>query len=263
MRHYLNDDDEVIVSRSSFPVYDVSTLVMRAKLTKIPMRNYTIDLDAMAVAIGPRTKMIVVCNPNNPTGTIVTAEEFDRFMQRVPDNVLVVIDEAYLDFVDSSEYPDSLPLVREGRKNVLVLRTFSKSHGIAGLRLGYGIAHQELLAPMNAAKESFPVNRLAQIAGLAALEDEEFLRQTVEINDRGRKYLYGEFARLGIGYVESHGNFVLAEIGPNAADVYQKLLRAGVIVRPCVGYDLPNCLRISVGTPEQNKRLIEALGQVI
>lgn len=267
---YLQDDDEVIVSRSSFPVYDISTTVMRGKLVKTPLKNDGFDLEAMAAAITPagaitpRTKIIFVCNPNNPTGTIVTASEVERFMAAVPDHVLVVFDEAYYEFVEpDAEYPDSLRYVREGRKNVLVLRTFSKVYGMAGLRLGYGVACPEVMAAMRAVRESFPVNRLAQVAALAAMDDDEFLRQTVEVNHAGRQYLYRELGRLGLRCVCSHGNFVLAHVGPNAGQVFQALLRQGVIVRPCTAYDLPESLRITVGSAAQNARLIAALEHIL
>ena len=184
-------------------------------------------------------------------------------MVRLPDGVLVVLDEAYYEFVDSADFPDSLRYVREGRKNVLVLRTFSKIYGMAGLRLGYGLACPEVMAALQTVRESFPVNRLAQAAGLAALEDAEFLRRTVEMNHAGRLYLYREFERLGLPCVRSHTNFVLVKVGPQAGRLFQALLRQGVIVRPCTGYDLPEHLRITVGTPEQNARLIEALETVL
>ena len=181
---YLNDDDEVLTSTASFPVYDISTAVMRARMVKTPLKDLRFDLDAIAAAITDRTKLIFLCNPNNPTGNIVTADEVAEFMPRVPGHVIVVFDEAYYEFVDSPDYPDSLAYVKSGRyPNTVVLRTFSKAYGIAGIRLGYGIAQPELLAPLRATTESFPVNRLAQIAGLAALEDDEFMA----LHDRGQR----------------------------------------------------------------------------
>ncbi len=260
---YLEEGDEVIVSRSSFPVYDVSTQVMGGRLVKTPLKNQGLDLAAMAAAITPRTKVIFVCNPNNPTGTIVTAPEVERFMAQVPDGVLVVLDEAYYEFVDSGEFPDSLRYVREGRKNVVVMRTFSKVYGMAGIRLGFALACPEVMTALLTVRESFPVNRLAQAAGLAALEDDEFMHRTVEMNHTGRLYLYREFERLGLSYTRSHTNFVLVRVGPQAGKLFQALLRQGVIVRPCTGYDLPEYVRITVGTPEQNARLISALETVL
>jgi len=260
---YLDQGDEVIVSRSSFPIYDIYTNVMRARLIKTPLKDYGLDLDAMAAAITDRTKLIFVCNPNNPTGTIVTAREVDAFMRRVPDRVLVVFDEAYYEFVDSGDYPDTLPFVREGRKNVLIMRTFSKIYGLAGIRLGCAIGDPDVLAPMLKVKEPFAVNLPAQAAGIAALQDEAFLRKSASANHAGRLFLYGEFERLGLFYVRSHTNFVLVRVGPPAGVAVSELLKRGVIVRPCTGYDLPEFLRITVGTPEQNARLIETLEYVL
>jgi histidinol-phosphate aminotransferase len=261
---YLEDGNEVLTSCSSFPVYDISAAVMRARLVKTPLKGLGFDLVAIAAAITDRTKLIFICNPNNPTGTIVTANEVAEFMGRVPDHAIVVLDEAYYEFVDSPDYPDSLTYVKSGRyPNVIVLRTFSKAYGIAGIRLGYGIAQPALLAPLRASMESFPVNRLAQVAGLAALEDNEFMARTVTVNAAGRAYLYCEFDRLGLAYAPSHTNFILVRVGHEAKAIYQELLVRGVIVRPCTGYDLPEYLRITVGTEAQNARLIEALEAVL
>ena len=260
---YLDEGDEVIVSRSSFPVYDIYTHAMRARLVKVPLRDYRLDLEGMARAITERTKIVFVCNPNNPTGTIVTAEEVDAFLRRVPDHVLVVFDEAYYQYVDSDRYPDTLRYVREGRENVLVMRTFSKVYGLAGVRLGYGVGHAETLAPLWQVKEPFAVNLLAEAAGVAALEDEAFVRRSVEMNRQGRQYLYRAFERLGLFYLQSHTNFVTVRIGPQAGEVAQRLLERGVIVRPCSGYDLPEFLRITVGSPEQNERLVRALEEAL
>ncbi|MGQ9490205.1 MAG: histidinol-phosphate transaminase [Anaerolineae bacterium] len=261
---YLEDDDEVLTSVSSFPVYDISAAVMRARMVKTPLKNLRFDLRAMAAAITGRTRLIFICNPNNPTGTIVTADEVAWFMARVPEHVIVVFDEAYYEFVDSTDYPDTLAYVKsDAHPNVVVLRTFSKAYGIAGIRLSYGIAHPDLLAPLRTASESFPVNRLAQVAGLAALKDDEFVARTVAMNAAGRAYLCREFDRLGLTYAPSHTNFILVHIGPQAKEVFQKLLERGVIVRPCTGYDLPEYLRVSIGTEAQNARFIEALAEII
>lgn len=260
---YLEEENEVIISQSSFPIYDIFVHAMRATLIKTPLKNYGLDLTAMAGAIGDRTKLIFICNPNNPTGTIVTADEVDAFMEQAPDHVLVVFDEAYYELVASDEYPHTLKYVREGRDNVMIMRTFSKVYGLAGLRLGYAIATPETLAPLNRVRETFAVNRLAQAAGIAALEDKAFLEKSVAANHVGRLYLYGEFERLGLRYVESHTNFILVEIGPQATTIQQRLLEKGVIVRPCTGYDLPDFLRITVGDQDQNARSIGALEDVL
>jgi histidinol-phosphate aminotransferase len=180
-------------------------------------------------------------------------------MRRVPDHVLVVFDEAYYELVDSDVFPDTPAYVRQGYGNVLVMRSFSKVYGLAGARLGYGIGSPELLAPLNRIKEPFAVNLLAQAAGIAALEDRAFLEESVTINQAGRQYLYQEFKRLGLRYVKSHTNFVLVEIGPNATELQQELLKKGVIVRPCTAYDLPTFLRITIGSESENARLVDAL----
>ncbi len=261
---YLEDESEVIVSRSSFPVYDKCVHTMRATLVKTPLTaDYGLDLEAMARAITNRTKLIFVCNPNNPTGTIVTDDQVDDFMAQVPDHVLVVFDEAYYELVNADNYPDTLEYIRQGRHNVLTMRTFSKSYGLAGIRLGYAIAPPEILTPMHQVRGVFNVNLLAQAAGIAALEDKEILEQSIAANRSGLDFLYGEFERLGLEYIESHGNFVLVKIGPQAATVQQRLLEQGVIVRPCTAYDLPNFLRVSVGNEAQNARLIKALENVL
>jgi histidinol-phosphate aminotransferase len=260
---YLDEDSEVIVSRSSFPIYDGFTHIMRARLTKIPLKDYGLDLEAMAEAITDHTQLIFVCNPNNPTGTIVSAAEVEAFMHRVPDHVLVAFDEAYFELVASDEFPQTMQYVHQGRENVITLRTFSKVYGLAGIRLGYGMAAPAVLAPLNQVKEPFGVNLLAQVAGIAALQDKEFLHKTVEANHASRLWLYSQFERLGLFYLESHANFVLVRIGPRAFDVQQELLKRGVIVRPCGGYDLDDFLRVTLGTPEQNATFMRALEAVL
>ncbi|MEA3376490.1 MAG: histidinol-phosphate transaminase [Chloroflexota bacterium] len=260
---YLDEESEVVVSRSSFPVYDIYTRVMRARLIKTPLREYRLDLDAMAEAITPRTRLVFVCNPNNPTGTIVTADEVSAFMERVPEYVLVVFDEAYYELVDADDFPETLAYVREGRRNVLVLRTFSKVFGLAGVRLGYGVAVPEVLEPLQRVKEPFAVNLLAQAAGIGALEDESFLKRTVEMNRREREFLYAQFEELGLEVVPSHTNFILVKLGPDACQVQEELKKQGVIVRPCAGYDIPQFLRITVGDRAQNERLVSALETVL
>jgi histidinol-phosphate aminotransferase len=256
---YVDQDDEVIVSRSSFPMYDMYACAMRAKLIKTPLKGYGLDLDAMLAAITPKTKLIFVCNPNNPTGTVVTSAEVEAFMQRVPDHVLIVFDEAYNEFVDSPDYPQTVQYVHAGRKNVMILRTYSKVYGLAGIRLGYAIGDPDVLAPLNRIKEPFAVNLLAQAAGVAALEDEEYLKRSVAANDAGRHYLFGEFERMGLFFIKSYTNFVMVRVGPQAKQIVQALLAKGIVVRPCHGYDLPDFLRITVGSAVQNARLIEAL----
>ncbi len=260
---FLDDGCEVIVSKSSFPVYDIYSYGMRARLVKTPLKNYSLDLDAMADAITTHTRMIFVCNPNNPTGLIVSSQEVHRFLERVPEHVLVIFDEAYLEYVDDPNFPDTLSFVREGRENILVMRTFSKIYGLAGLRLGYAVGSASLLKHLYCVKEPFSVNMLAQIAGTAALDDEEFIQRTLSANRTGRDYLYREFDRLDVNYLKTQANFILVELGSRAAEIIETLMHLGVIIRPCVAYDLPACARISIGSAEQNERLVKTLERVI
>jgi histidinol-phosphate aminotransferase len=260
---FLDDATEVIVSKSSFPVYDIYSSGMRARVVKTPLKNYGLDLEAMAAAITGQTRLIFVCNPNNPTGTTVSAGEVTRFLERVPDDVLVIFDEAYLEYVDDPDFPDSLRYVREGRQNIVVMRTFSKVYGLAGLRLGYAIGSPDTLAHLYCVKEPFSVNMLAQIAGEAALGDEEFLERTLLANRSSRDYLYNEFDRLDLNYLKTQANFILVELGPQAAEIVEGLLQKGVIIRPCVAYDLPAFARITIGSAGQNERLVKTLEEVL
>jgi histidinol-phosphate aminotransferase len=256
---YLEDNSEVIVSRSSFPIYDFFSQAMRACLIKTPLKNYGLDLTAMYDAITNYTKIIFVCNPNNPTGTIIKAQELDNFIKKIPDHILIVLDEAYYEFVDEPDYPRSLDYLHNGHENILILRTFSKIYGIAGLRLGYGISTPDILTPMNAIREPFAVNLIAQAAGIAALEDIDFVQRSIEANRAGRNYLYNAFQRLGLMYIPSQTNFILVELGNHASDIIEAMMRKGIITRPCSQYNLPNFARISIGTAEQNERLIKTL----
>jgi histidinol-phosphate aminotransferase len=215
----------------------------------------------MRRAITALTKMVFVANPNNPTGTIVTADEVERFLDKVPDHVIVVFDEAYYDFAEGPDFPDALGHLRHG-KRVVVLRTFSKKAGLAGLRVGYAVADPGCVGLMNRIRQPFNVNTLAQVAALAALEDEAHVRRTVQTVRDGARQLSSALAALGLRCVPSRANFIMVEL-PDAAGVYEKLLARGVIVRPLASFGLEQALRITVGTPEENARLVEALRTVL
>lgn len=261
---YLDEQSEVVVSRSSFPMYDVFSYTMRAHLVKTPLtKAYELDLQAMARAITERTKIIFVCNPNNPTGTALSAAEVEAFLKDVPDHVIVVFDEAYYEYVAAPDFPDTIEYVRQGWENVMVLRTFSKAYGLAGMRVGYGFGSAPLLAPLKLVKEPFAVNLLAQVAGLAALEDDEFCARSVALNNEGKTYLYREFERLGLSYVPTHTNFILTRLGEKMLWLVERLMEHGIIIRPGDAYDLPEFARITIGTPEQNRRLVEALEELL
>jgi histidinol-phosphate aminotransferase len=259
---FVEEGAEVIVSRSSFPIYDTFTHAMRGTLVKTDTVDFGLNLEAMARVVNERTRVIFVCNPNNPTGTMVRQAALEAFLRKVPPTVLVVLDEAYFHFA-GPEMPDGLRYVQEGMENVVIFRTFSKAYGLAGIRLGYAVGQPAVLAPLNRVKEPFAVNLLAQVAGIAALEDDDFLQQTLQTNAQGREFLYGEFRRLGLFYVPSFTNFILVRLGPHAREAVDLLMRRGVIVRPCSGYELPEFLRITVGTRLQNQRLISTLEDIV
>ena len=213
----------------------------------------------MLDAITPKTRLIFIPNPNNPTGALISQRAIDSFMPRVPENIVVVFDEAYFEFLDDP--PDTLQYVREGR-NVVVLRTFSKIHGLAGLRIGYGVATPDLIEVLHKTRQPFNVNSIAQAGALAALDDDAHLRETKRVVDEGRAYLQEQFSEMQIPFVPAVANFVMVNVGDGCA-VFKKLLRLKIIVRPLKGYGLPEWVRISVGTMEENKKLITALRELI
>jgi histidinol-phosphate aminotransferase len=261
-RAFLRAGDEAIVPHPSFLLYPMVVQAVGGIRVMVMLRDYRLDLDAMARAITPQTKLVFIANPNNPTATIVTADEVEHFMARVPERTIVVFDEAYVEFAMAPDFPDTFSYVRQGRK-VLVLRTFSKAASLAGLRVGYAIGDADAVALMNRIRQPFNVNALSQVAALAALDDENHVLECVRMNEAGRAYLYDEFRTLGVKYVPSRANFILVDVGRNAADIYQKLLHEGVIVRPLTAFGMETALRITVGTPDENRRLVKGLRTVL
>ena len=252
----IREGDEVVYAWPSFAMYPIVVQGMGATGVPVPLtRDFVHDLDAMRAAIGPRTRVVMVCNPNNPTGTSVGREAFDRFVASLPEDVGLAVDEAYYEFVRRPDFPDAIALTKR-RPGTVVLRTFSKIYGLAGIRIGYGVCDRELASYLERARHPFNVNRLAEVAALAALEDGEHVRRTREINAAGAEYLARELARLGLESWPTDANFLLARTG---AEVYEALLRVGVIVRPMKGFGLPEHVRISIGLPEENERFIKAL----
>lgn len=256
---FLQPDDEVITSEHAFIAYKIIARVFGARVIEAPSRNYAHDVDAMERVITPRTKLIFIANPNNPTGTLLAASEIESFVRRLPPHVIIVFDEAYFEFLDDA--PDTIRYVRESR-NVVTLRTFSKIQGLAGLRIGYGIARPELIQVLQKTRQPFNVSALAQVAAVAALDDHEHQQQTKRVVDEGRAFLEGEFSAMKLHYIPSTANFVLVNVGDGAA-IFRALLRHKVIVRAMTGYSLPEWVRISVGTMEQNHKCITALRQVL
>ena len=253
---FLKPGDEVITARHAFAVYKLMASLFGAKTIEVPDPNFAHDLDAMADAITPLTREIFVTNPNNPTGTVISQAEIDRFIDRVPSHVVVVFDEAYYEFLQTP--PDTLKFVREGRQNVIVLRTFSKIQGLANLRIGYGIGSPELIGVLQKTRQPFNVNGIAQEGALAGLQDDEHQQKTRELTWLGRDYLQAEFAAMGLEFVPSFANFVLVKVG-NGTDLFKKMLKLGIIVRDMTSYQLPEWIRVSVGTMPQNERFIKEL----
>ncbi len=256
---FLGPNVEVVTSENAFIAYRLVASLFGAKTVAVPDREYHFDLEAMAQAITPRTRVVFIANPNNPTGTLVRQEALDRFMAGVPDHVVVVFDEAYHEYLDTP--PDTLQFVRAGR-NVIILRTFSKIHALASIRLGYGIARPELIRVVQKTREPFNTSGVAQAAAVAALADTAHQAESKRLTDEGRRYLETEVAALGLPFVPSVANFVLVKVGDGKA-LFKKLLRHGVIVRALSGYSLPEWVRISVGTMAQNRQCIAALREAM
>lgn len=252
---FLKPDDEVVTAAHAFVVYRLMATLFGAKTIEVPDPGFRHDLDAMAAAITPRTRQVFVANPNNPTGTMCGQDEIDRFMAAVPDHVIVVFDEAYIEFPDNP--PDTIRYVREGR-NVVVMRTFSKIQGLAGLRIGYGIAPEPLAEILQKTRQPFNANAIAQAGAIAGFLDTEHQERTRRLTAEGRAFLQATFAELGLEFVPSHANFVLVRVGDGDA-LFRYCLERGVIVRAMRAYGLPDWVRVSVGTPEQNRRFTDLL----
>lgn len=258
VRTFMGNGDEALMAVPSFIVYSMAVQSVGGASVEIPLFDFRHDLTAMANAITEKTKIVFIANPNNPTGTINKKDEFERFMERVPEDVLVVIDEAYYEYVQDSNYPDTIKYFMDGR-NILILRTFSKAYGLAGLRIGYGIAKEEIITEMNKIREPFNTNAMAQLAAMNALADDDHLAMTVEINEQGKGFLYKYLDELGLKYIPTEANFIYMPLDIESKDVYNALLKKGVIIRP-VG---PKEIRVTIGLPEENRRFIEALKTVI
>jgi len=256
---FLNPGDDVIASEYAFIVYKLIATSFGARTIEVPGPDYQQDLEGMLGAITRKTRLIFVPNPNNPTGTLLSQKAIDHFMAHVPERVVAVFDEAYFEFLDDP--PDTLRFVRDER-NIVVLRTFSKIHGLAGLRIGYAVGPADLIEVLHKTRQPFNVNSIAQVGALAALQDDDHLRETKRVVDEGRAYLHEQFSKMKIPFVPGTANFVMVNVGDGHA-IFEKLLRQGIIVRPLKGYNLPEWVRISVGTMEENKKLIAALEEVM
>lgn len=262
-RGFLSEGDEVISSECSFLVYPILTQVCGAKYVSVPMKEWRYDLKGILNAITDRTKLIFIANPNNPTGTYVTQEEVEDFLSRVPKHVLVCFDEAYVDFVDAPNFPHMLFHLKAGKSNVVILRTFSKAYGLAGLRVGYGLASPEVTSYLHKIRQPFNVNSLAQIAAAAALGDRFFLWRTKHLVTSGRKYLYKTMQKLSLKTLPSQANFVLIDTGRDAHEVFQALLKQGMIVRSMKAYGLTTWIRVTVGRRSQNAHFYHLMKKLL
>lgn len=260
-RAYLEPGDETIMADQTFSVYKSNADIEKAVSIEVPLADGTHDLDAMLNAVTDRTKIVWICNPNNPTGTIISENELVRFMESVPKHVMVVLDEAYSEFVLDPTYPKSLKLLDQYH-NLVILKTFSKIYGLAALRIGYGIGQADVIQMINQVREPFNTGRPAQAAAKAALRDQKFVDDCRQRNAEGIMYLQKEFDRMGLRYFPAHGNFIMVDVLTSGQDVFQSLLSKGIIVRPGFAR-YPSYIRVSVGTPEQNKMLIYVLEQVL
>jgi histidinol-phosphate aminotransferase len=259
VRTFLGDEDEVITCDATFIGMRVLAESRGVRYRTVPVKNWRFDLPALADAINERTKIVYLSNPNNPTGTIFTRQEFDAFYKHVPERVLIILDEAYFEYArDNPSYPDSMHYRYD---NVITLRTFSKAYGLAAVRIGYGFAHEDLIENLLKVKLPFEPSALAEAAGIAALQDREFLYRTLQMNARGMRFVTGQLREMGIEFVPSEGNFVMT-LWPDRASAEgfaEGLLRSGIIVRPLGSFGVPNGVRISIGTDEQNELLATAL----
>ena len=258
---FLSPGRSAVYAQHAFAVYPLATQARGAHGIEVPAKHFGHDLDAMAAAVSADTRIIFIANPNNPTGTFLPGEEIEAFLGKVPQQVLVVLDEAYTEYLSSAQRYDAIAWT-ERFPNLLVSRTFSKAYGLAGLRVGYAIAHPDVADLMNRVRQPFYVSSVALAAAEAALDDDEFLAQSAELNRRGMQQLTAAFAALGLEWIPSAGNFVTFKIG-DAAGINHALLQQGVIVRPIAGYGMPHWLRVSIGLPEENSRFISALKQAL
>lgn len=261
IKAFVEEEESVVTSDVTFLEYEIIASVLGRRVIKSPLRYFKYDLEAMKKKIDKKTKVVFISNPNNPTGTYVTRRELDEFFYGLPDHVITVLDEAYDTFIDVDDFPQSLKYLKG--KNAVILKTFSKAYGLAGLRIGYAIAGEALISCMEKARQPFNVNSLAQAAAAAALDDREFLRRSRKLILEGKKYLYGGLKEMGLGFQPSVTNFILIDVERDGYELFKEMLKFGVIVRDMKQYGLKNFIRVTVGTKRENERFLRVLKKVI
>ncbi|NWF92644.1 MAG: histidinol-phosphate transaminase [Syntrophaceae bacterium] len=259
---FVNEGDEVVMADPTFPVYTNVTQIMGGRVVKVRLKDFTHDLDGMLRRVTRKTKVVFICNPNNPTGTIVTQRAFDRFLSRIPDHGIVVLDEAYRDFNEDPSCPNGLDYIKK-RAQVIVLRTFSKVYGLAGLRIGYALGREDLIDCLYQVRDPFPVHRLAQVAAIAALNDTGHAIRSIQVVCEGRRYLYKELERMGLSYVPSQANFIFIDLKRDSEEAFRSFLEEGVIIRPGKIWGYPTFARVTIGRMKDNERFIKALKKVV
>lgn len=262
MTAYVPKSGNVVFSAHDFISYKLGAMMVGASFHEAPLKDWHVDPDALLSAVDKKTKLVCIANPSNPVGTYMPKKELEYFLEKLPEDVLCLLDEAYFEYVKKRDYPDSMKYVKK-YPNLIVARTFSKAYGLAGMRVGYAAAHPEVIQNLDRVRPPFNVNRLALVAAEAALEDATHLKKSCEVNDKGRKSLEEGFTKMGLDFVPSVTNFILVDLQRNGAEVCQQLLQQGVIARPVAGYGLPNHVRVSIGKPLENRRFLAALKSVL
>ena len=262
VKAFVTKGDEVIIAKPSFLVYEIASVLSGARVHQVPLKDFCYDLEGMRSKVNARTKIIFIGNPDNPAGTYITSAQAEAFLRSVPKNILVFFDEAYFEYVQAKDYPDTLSLMKK-YPHVMTTRTFSKIYGLAGLRVGYGIASREIIDILNRLREPFNVNSIAQAAALAALGDEAYYRKIVKDVNEQRQYLYRSLESMGISYEKSFTNFILVNVGGDSSHTAGALLKKGVIIRDMAVWGLKGYIRVSIGSASENKRFIKTLGEVL
>lgn len=259
---YLGQGNSVLIADGTFSEYDFVARLLNANRVVVPLKDYTYDLPGFAKSVGDDINVIFLCNPNNPTGTYFSAKELEIFLDKVPSNKLVVLDEAYYEYAYGDDYPETVPLLNK-HKNIIILRTFSKVYSLAGCRIGYGIASKEIVDVLNRARQPFNINSLAQECALAVLDETQWVEEVRKANNEQKQFIYKELDKLGLKYLPTKANFIFIDLQKDAQSVFQALMKLGVIIRPMTGFGFPMAIRVSIGLPEENQFFIKCLKEVL